>query len=593
MRLFDSVIFEHSVFSGFILKMPLSMFRRFIFIGLCVLQALALKAQCPFDAVITPSSLSLCPLDSDTLFAGPATSYQWFRNSIPLVNSNQSFWVVNAQNDAGASFLVVQTLNGCSEASAPVTVSVIPTPPVTFAVDGTVDGFLCAGQTATLSISSVHSSSVSWFRNGIQVTGANSPTLTVSQGGTYSVTAAVAQCPNIVQFSGTESIQLVTPVVPVISANLDQELLLATGNANSYIWQLNGEPIAGASTAQLSPTQTGVYTVTAIYNGGCSATSANFVFEGFNDPCTFVAQISTPNGNSLCQGDSLLLSVNGESNFQWFSDGQAIEGANSAQFLLPSELVATVVTASATEGICADVSEPISINLVFPIYPVIATEGGLTEICEGGTLTLSIESGYTVQNWLLDGNPVGSNGLSLAASQAGSYSVEVFGEACPDQLLLTEPVNIGLAPNPQPVLSLNGSSLSTSTQAESYQWYLDGNLVPGLSGATILAQNGVWEVQVTYANGCSATSEPFTVESIGWSLPELRSMLVKPNPSEGVLWVDSPGGRMRLFDVLGRIHFEAEVERGWMLLPVRPESGHYLLMVENSRGHWQQKVVFR
>ncbi len=569
------------------------MFRRFILIALCLLQVLELQAQCPFDAVITPSSLSLCPLGSDTLFAGPATSYQWFRNSIPLVNSNQSFWVVNAQNDAGANFLVVQTLNGCSEASAPATVSVVATPPVTFTVDGTVDGFLCAGQTANLSISSVHSSSISWFRNGIQITGANTPLITVSQGGSYSVTAAVAECPNIVQFSSAESFQLITPVVPVISANLDQELLLATGNANSYEWQLNGEPISGTTTAQLSPTQTGVYTVTAFYNGGCSAVSAAFVFEGFNDPCTFVAQISTPNGNSLCQGDSLLLAVNGDSNFQWFSDGVAIDGANSAQFLMPADLAATVITASATEGICADVSEPVSINLVFPVFPTIATEGGLLEVCERSTLTLSIESGYTVQNWLLNGSPVGSSGLSFDASEAGSYAVEVFGEACPDQLLVTEPINIGLALNPQPVLSLNGSSLSTSAQAESYLWFLNGSLVPGLTGATILAQNGIWEVEVTYANGCSAASEPFTVESIGWNLPAVKTMAVKPNPSEGMLWVESPGGRMRLLDILGRIHFDATVDQGLMLLPVRPQPGHYLLTVENSRGIWQQKVVFR
>lgn len=569
------------------------MFRHSLILWLLLSSNFVIRAQCPFDASINPSSLNLCPLSSDTLFAGPAGSYQWFRNGLPLINSNQSFWVVTAQNDAGASFQVVQTLNGCSEASPTSTVNLVPTPPLSFNVTGADDGTLCGGESALLQINSGHSTSINWFRNGIQIPGANQTQLSVNQPGNYSVTAAVADCPSFIQFSSSFALQVITPEVPVISADQNLEVLNASGGALSYIWSLNGSVLTGLSGAQISPTQTGVYTVTALYDGGCNATSAGFVFEGFGSPCTFEAIITAPAGLSVCPGDSILLQANGQSNFQWFVNGEVLEGATNAEIQIPSALAGSTITLSAADGLCSDVSAPVQIQQVILGVPVITTENNVTVVCEGGSLLLNIEGNFMLQSWFQSGKPIGGQVLQTYITSPGFYSATVTDLQCPDVFIETETINIELADNPIPVLSFSGSSLSTEAGAQSYIWFLNGSVVPGLSGNVVLAQNGSWQVEAFYSNGCSALSEVFLVESIGWEVPATRSMHVKPNPADDVLWFDSPGGRMRLIDMLGRIHFDQIVNKGWMNLPFKPGSGHYLLMVENENGIWQHKVIFR
>lgn len=569
------------------------MFRLLLVLWLFLSSTFAIKAQCPFDASITPASLNLCPLSSDTLFAGPASSYQWFRNGIPLLNSNQSFWVISAQNDAGASFQVVQTLNDCSEASPSAVVSLVPTPQLSFTVSGADNGILCGGESALLQISSGHSATISWFRNGIQIPGANQTQLSVNQSGNYSVTAAVADCPAFIQFSNPFGLQVIVPEVPVISADQSVEVLNASGGGLSFSWSLNGSVLPEFTGAQISPPQTGVYTVTAFYEGGCNATSAAFVFEGFGPPCTFEATITAPAGLSVCPGDSILLQANGQSNFQWFVDGTALEGANDAQIQLPAELAGSSITLSATEGLCTDVSAAVQFQEATLGVPVITTANNDTVVCEGESLLLSIDGNFMLQSWIQSGKPIGGQLLQLYVTSPGFYSATVVDLQCPDITIETEPINIELAENPMPIISFSGSSLSTEAGAQNYVWFLNGSVVPGLNGNIVLAQNGNWQVEAYYSNGCSALSEVLLVESIGWNLPITRPIQVRPNPADEVLWIDSPGGRMRLLDVLGRIHVDQEVNQGWMTLPFKPESGHYLLVVENAQGLWQQKVVFR
>lgn len=569
------------------------MFRLHLILWVLLSNSFVIYAQCPFDATITPSSLNLCPLSSDTLFAGPASSYQWFRNGVPILNSNQSFWVVTAQNDGGASFQVVQTLNGCSEASPTSTVNLVPTPQLSFSITGANNGILCAGESALLQINSGHSATINWFRNGIQIPGANQTQLSVNQSGNYSVTAAVADCPSFIQFSNPFSLQVVVPEVPVISADQSLGVLNASGGGLSFTWSFNGSVMPEFTGSQIASPQNGVYTVTAVYEGGCAATSAPFVFEGFGSPCTFEALISAPNGFEVCPNDSILLQVNGENNFQWFVNGEILEGANSPQIQIPSTLAGSTITVSATEGFCSDLSAAVQIQEVTLGVPVITTENNVTTVCEGESILLSIAGNFMLQSWFQSAKPIGGQVLQLYATSPGFYSATVFDLQCPDVFIETEPITIDLAENPMPVLSLSGSSLSTAAGAQSYVWFLNGVVVPGLSGNVVLAQNGTWQVEAFYSNGCSALSEAFLVEAIGWELPAARTIHVKPNPVDDMLWIDSPGGRMRLLDVLGRIHFDQIVNQGWINLPFRPNSGHYLLMVENEKGIWQQKVVFR
>ena len=64
-------------------------------------------------------------------------------------------------------------------------------------------------------------------------------------------------------------------------------------------------------------------------------------------------------------------------------------------------------------------------------------------------------------------------------------------------------------PLPQPVITADGADL-TSTPADTYEWFLNGDPLPNSNSATISAfASGFYTVQITYGSGCTGTSEPY------------------------------------------------------------------------------------
>ena len=138
--------------------------KRFFIFGILFMLSHFMNAQCSFTATITPSSISLCPFRSDTLFTETADSYQWFKNGVPVNNNNLPYLVVSNPADNNVSVLVVQTINGCSESSTPVTVTGIPLPAMTISIDGALSGNACLGDTINLTVNSGQTQNITWFR---------------------------------------------------------------------------------------------------------------------------------------------------------------------------------------------------------------------------------------------------------------------------------------------------------------------------------------------------------------------------------------------------------------------------------------------
>jgi len=86
-----------------------------------------------------------------------------------------------------------------------------------------------------------------------------------------------------------------------------------------------------------------------------------------------------------------------------------------------------------------------------------------------------------------------------------------------------------------PVISLNGN-VFTSTAAASYQWYINGNLIPGATGQSDTVNiTGSYTVVATDEFGCSQSSNAVPYASgKGGAI----SLLVHPNPSTGVFGVN-------------------------------------------------------
>ena len=85
-----------------------------------------------------------------------------------------------------------------------------------------------------------------------------------------------------------------------------------------------------------------------------------------------------------------------------------------------------------------------------------------------------------------------------------------------------------------PVITLNGTQLSTAAVGQ-LQWNLDGNALPGETGATLETTtygDGFYTLTIMDNNGCSATSDPLAI-GVGAALSESPNVIsgIYPNPA--------------------------------------------------------------
>ena len=131
-------------------------------------------------------------------------------------------------------------------------------------------------------------------------------------------------------------------------------------------------------------------------------------------------------------------------------------------------------------------------------------------ICAGNSTTLTA-NGANSYSWLP------STGLSSTTSPAvtanptttTTYTVTGTFNGCSGTQIVTVTVEPAATANITQI-----ENLLTSTPATSYQWYLNGIIIPGATSQSHLAtQNGNYTVTTTNASGCTASSNPFPILS--------------------------------------------------------------------------------
>jgi hypothetical protein len=86
-----------------------------------------------------------------------------------------------------------------------------------------------------------------------------------------------------------------------------------------------------------------------------------------------------------------------------------------------------------------------------------------------------------------------------------------------------------------PTITLVGNALQSSP-ASSYQWYWNGNPIPGATQQTYIpTQSGNYTVKITDSNGCTATAAPFNYTSTSSFSNFQNQIFIFPNPTQGNL----------------------------------------------------------
>jgi hypothetical protein len=153
---------------------------------------------------------------------------------------------------------------------------------------------------------------------------------------------------------------------------------------------------------------------------------------------------------------------------------------------------------------------------------------GDPSFCDGDSLLIYSDT--------LDGNSWRNNGVLLSndsgivVKATGTYYLELGSGLCATY----DSITVSTLNAAVPVISKVDTQLF-STPAASYQWSLDGSLLPGATSQFITpVQIGVYTVETTDTNGCAAVSGEFELTTIG--IPDggpNGDFVVFPNPSEG------------------------------------------------------------
>ena len=223
---------------------------------------------------------------------------------------------------------------------------------------------------------------------------------------------------------------------------------------------------------------------------------------------------------SVCDGEDVVLAAQGlgsNYSYQW-STGQVssfITFRDEHGNLLPiGTHVFTVTITDQTTG-CTSVSAPFTVE-VNPVPSGFSINLSNTPACAGSSNVISY-TGPNNANWQYVWNS-GVQGQSLTTTQPGTYSLRVINEfGC-----AATSNNVTVLPGPNVAALPSGCHtrcrpdtlcLPAIPGIVSWQWYQDGNPIPGATDPELVATtSGSYWAELTDWWGCTATSEPLNLD---------------------------------------------------------------------------------
>lgn len=446
--------------------------------------------------------------------------------------------------------------NGCTN-SASLTVSVNELPTVNAGNDATI----CAGESVALSGSG--SGTLEWS-NGLGST--PDPAVSPNTETTYTLTVTDGnQCEN------QDDVTVFVNDQPEVDAGDDEEICVgesvtisATGGI-SYSWD---NALGSGQSHSVSPSQNTTYVVTAIDANQCENTDQVLV------TVNQLPLVSATGTSTICEGESTLLEADGAETYVW--DNMA--GMGALVSVSPTET--TVYTVTGTDANQCENTSQVAIT-VNEAPEVLASQD--VSVCQGESTTISASGAFSY----LWNNGAGSlNFAEVSPTFTTTYTV--IGTSV-NNCQATDDVTVTVNALPEPTVTQNGTELSTGSY-QSYQWYLDGDIIPGATAQTYTPLvNGTYTVEVEDANECVGASDQFSVLTV--SVDELSNgeFVCYPNPVTDVVFVESLNNQTlrsaKVLSLLGDIVLLKTINAAKAELDLSSfADGIYLIEVELPEG---------
>lgn len=490
-----------------------------------------------------PDRVLTCTTPSATLTAISTTTGATFVWSNGTTTTSGASITVTA----AGTYTVVATDpgNSCTASDVVLVTANQTTPTLSLNTPSTIT---CATTSTTLTATS-NTTQLLWSN------GATTASISVTAGGTYSVTATnlsngCTSTASVVVLQDTAAPNAaVNPSTATLTCAAPAASLLASGGG-TYLWN------TGATTAAIVANIAGTYTVTVTGTNGCTATASASVSSNTTPP-----SVNAGADQTIACGATATLSATGTGSFTWST------GATTAGITTPVLVSNTTYTVTVTGANGCTASDAVVVN----VLPCCAAQGGViavnTAICPGDPIVATVSgqnadatnyafyyllvnpatgaivasnttgnfAGVTPGNYVVYGYsvkisaPVGgpnppANGTLLSAITGSCFDLSNTGAAITvpapfppfaGSVSPSQGTDGGISPyayNTQ-ILTLSGGTLPYN-----FTWnntgYVRYDIVYGTDGVvtvTILyADNAQWAVTVTDSNGCGASNLSFS-----------------------------------------------------------------------------------
>lgn len=412
----------------------------------------------PTIAFEADGPLAICPGQDVVITATGADSYAWASGELTasITVTEPGTYTVTGTDVCGTGTASIEVLPGSS---------------INVVINGSTQ--LCQGGSTVLTASGADQ----YLWNTSELT----PSITVTEAGTYSVTGSNA-CG-----SATAQVQVTLAFPPNVSIAGDLEFCqgstttLTASGASTYLWN---DQSTGAS---ITVANAGTYSVTGTNGCGTDEASVQVVVNGA--PVVTIAGEAT-----VCPGGTTTLTASGADTYAWST------GLSGAVLTVTTPGTYTVSGADA----CGSTDATITVTL--GTAPTVEVTGDAL-LCPGGTVQLTA-SGNAPITW-----SNGATGPVITVSSPGLY-VATATNACGSD---NDALQVNLSPlnadfTAQPTSGLVPLTVSFQNNSipidAAFDWDFDDNTGSTASDPThLFDEPGVYEVMLTaQRDGCTSTA---------------------------------------------------------------------------------------
>lgn len=250
----------------------------------------------PPTATITPAgSTTFCSGSSLILdaTAGSGYTYQWYKDNDLISGATGATYTAIT---SGSYTVRVAAGATCQSTSAPVNITVNPSPSATLTTTGSLS--FCSGGNVKFDASTGTGYSYQWYQDGDPIQNAIQSSFSAATSGTYNVQVSLGSCHTSSEFKTVTVLPrpavAVTPNTSTIE-KFQTQTLTATG-ASQYNWSSLPDMVSSTvTTGTYRPLTTTTYTVEGTASNGCRNTATAVInVIGCGDVTNFSATAYSP-----------------------------------------------------------------------------------------------------------------------------------------------------------------------------------------------------------------------------------------------------------------------------------------------------------